>query len=468
MYFMKNEGDIRLSIKQARRVFILEQLSAGKMTNMEASSLLDLSLRQAQRVKARFCEIGARSLVHGNTGLKPPNFFPQEIRDLVAERAKLLWEGTSAQHMSELLFDETHISVSAKSVTRFLQEAGIHTHFSHKGPRKRKGRKRRPRFGDMLQIDASPFDWLFSGSMISLHGAIDDATGKVVALWLEPTERLNGYFKVLKRTILTYGVPRSIYSDAHSIFFSPKSGKLTVQDELEGKSVAFTQFGKALEILGINPIKALSPQAKGRIERLWGTLQHRLVVDMRVAGIKTIDEANAFLASYVIKHDDLFAVAPEEEGSAFLPAPLEEDLAYILCRRENRKASGDSTISWKGIRWMALDSRNRRRLFKRGVTVEVLDLMDGSVVAQYDGDIFKLVEAPASTKKTNTSCRNERGGKQIKQPHKPGPGHPWRDGLKKNKNKKKTPLHCFEETPLGGDIFPVPFNPFTHDIFPVP
>lgn len=182
MDFMKNEGDIRLSIKQAHRVFILEQLSVGKMTNMEASLLLDISLRQAQRAKARFCEIGARSLVHGNTGLKPPNFFPQEIRDLVAERAESLWEGISAQHMTELLFDETGISISAKTVIRILRENDVDVIFSHNGPRKRRGRKRRPRFGEMLQIDASPFDWLSSGSMISLHGAIDDATGKVVAL----------------------------------------------------------------------------------------------------------------------------------------------------------------------------------------------------------------------------------------------------------------------------------------------
>ncbi|MDO9508125.1 MAG: ISNCY family transposase, partial [Thermovirgaceae bacterium] len=299
----------------------------------------------------------------------------------------------------------------------------------------------RPRFGEMLQIDASPFDWLSNGSMISLHGAIDDATGKVVALWLEPTERLNGYFKVLKRTILTYGVPRSIYSDAHSIFFSPKSGKLTVQDELEGKSVAFTQFGKALEILGINPIKALSPQAKGRIERLWGTLQHRLVVDMRVAGIKTIDEANAFLASYVIKHDGLFAVAPEEEESAFLPAPSEEDLEYILCRRENRKASGDSTISWKGKKWMAVDAKKRQILLKRSATVEILTLLDDSIALQHDGNIFRLerfITAPMEEK-------NPSGAKDLEKaretPHIPAPDHPWRRWNEKRKKKEKSPLH---------------------------
>ena len=464
---MRKVGDIKVSIKQARRVFVLEQLSQGKTTNNEAAIALGLSIRQVQRAKFRFRVEGVSSLLHGNSYLKPHNFVSCVVRDLVAERAESLWEGASAQHMSELLFDETGVSISAKTVIRILRENNVDVIFSHKGPRKRRGRKRKSRFGQMLQIDASPFDWLSNGSMLSMHGAIDDATGRVVALWLEPAECLNGYFHVLEQTILRWGVPVSIYSDAHTIFFSPKSGKLTLQEEMEGATVALTQFGKALDILGVNLIKASSPQAKGRIERLWGTLQHRLVVDMRIAGIKTIDEANVFLRSYLQKHNDLFAVSPEDETSAFLPAPSERDLPFILCRRENRKAMGDSTLSWKGIRWMVLDSRNRQMLFKRGVNVEVLDLMDGSAGARYDGDTFKLVKAPASTSKTNASCQNKHNGKQTKQTHKPAPDHPWRDGLKKNKNKKKTPLHCFEETPLGGDIFAVPNNTFTHDIFAV-
>ena len=447
---MKNEGDIKVSIKQARRVFVLEQLSQGKTTNNEAAIALGLSIRQVQRAKFRFRKEGVSSLLHGNSDLKPHNFVSCFIRDLVAERAGSLWEGASAQHMSELLFDETGVSISAKTVIRILRENDVDVIFSHKGPRKRRGRKRKSRLGQMLQIDASPFDWLSNGSMLSMHGAIDDATGRVVALWLKPAECLNGYFRVLEQTILRWGIPVSIYSDAHTIFFSPKSGKLTPQEELAGVTVALTQFGKALDILGVNLIKASSPQAKGRIERLWGTLQHRLVVDMRIAGVKTIDDANVFLVSYLQKHNDLFAALPEDETSAFLPAPSEKDLPFILCRRENRKAMGDSTLSWKGIRWMALDSRNRRRLFKRGVTVEVLDLMDGSVAAQYDGDIFKLVEAPASTGKTNSSCQKKHCGKQTKQTHKPAPDHPWRDGYKNKKNNKRIPEYRLEEMPLGG------------------
>ena len=434
---MRKVGDIKVSIKQARRIFVLEQITEGKMTNTEAATALGLSVRQIQRIKLRFSREGDYSLLHGNSGLKPHNFVSCEVRDLAARQAGSLWEGASAQHMTELLSDETGVSVSAKTMIRILRENNVDVPFSHKGPRKRRGRKRKSRIGQMLQIDASPFDWLSNGSMLSMHGAIDDATGKVVALWLEPTECLNGYFHVLERTILKWGVPVSIYSDAHTIFFSPKSGKLTVQEELAGVTVALTQFGKALDILGVTLIKASSPQAKGRIERLWGTLQHRLVVDMRIAGVKTIDEANAFLISYLQKHNDLFSVAPEDEESAFLPAPSEEDLPFILCRRENRKAMGDSTFSWKGIRWMALDSNNRQALFKRGAAMEILALMNGSIAGQYNRDIFKMVKAPASNRKTKAEYTKGREVEQKKQPHKPTPDHPWRRWVDTTRKKKQ-------------------------------
>ncbi|MDT8285417.1 MAG: integrase, partial [Thermovirgaceae bacterium] len=182
---MRKVGDIKVSIKQARRVFVLEQLSQGKTTNNEAAIAMGLSIRQVQRVKFRFRVEGVSSLLHGNSDLKPHNFVSCVVRDLVAERAGSLWEGASSQHMSELLFDETGVSISAKTVNRILRENNVDVIFSHKGPRKRRGRKRRSRLGQMLQIDASPFDWLSNGSMPSMHGAIDDATGRVVALWLE-------------------------------------------------------------------------------------------------------------------------------------------------------------------------------------------------------------------------------------------------------------------------------------------
>lgn len=197
-----------MSIKQARRLHVLEEVTGGVITNREASAALGLSVRQVQRIKTGYEEAGASSLVHGNTGRKPSNFIPTNIRALVAERAVGLWKGASASHMSELLFAEAGRSVSPKTITRILKGASLKNPFSHKGPRKRRRRARMERFGQMLQIDASPFDWLSNGSMITLHGAIDDATGSVTALRFERTECLDGYFHVLEETILKLRDPR--------------------------------------------------------------------------------------------------------------------------------------------------------------------------------------------------------------------------------------------------------------------
>jgi len=391
---------------------------------------LNLSVRQTQRVKSRFRKLGLESLVHGNTGGKPPNYVAEHIRDFVAQQAMTRWEGASSSHMSELLLEEKGIHLSAKTIARILKERGIKNPFTHKGPKKHRRRKRKRQLGEMVQIDASFFDWLCNGSMLALHGVIDDATGKILALWLEPTECLFGYFHVLDRMIRKYGVPGIIYSDAHTIFFSPRSGKLSAEEELNGCTVALTQFGKALDILGTQPLKASSAQAKGRVERLWGTLQHRLVVDMRLAGISSMEEANAFLATYPDKHNERFAVEPERVESAFLPAPSPDDLPYILCKRTFRKASGDSTISWKGRKLLLLDKKLRQKLLRRGAAVEVLTLLDGSEVALHDGVIHFLGDAQKDSydRKAclkDTPNETEKTTKE-KVPVKPAPDHPWR------------------------------------------
>ena len=336
----------------------------------------------------------------------------------------LLYRKTSCQHISELIMEQDGVCISAKSVIRILKEKGMDLACSHKGPRRRQRRERRKKRGELVQIDASPFDWLSDGIMRSLHGAIDDATGDVVALWLADTEQLNGYFHVMENMIQTSGVPRALYMDGHTIFFSPLGGKLTEEEELEGKTVALTQFGKVLDILGIQPIRASSPQAKGRVERLWGTLQKRLPVDMKVAGIQGVEEANRFLREYIKRHNDRFAVEAAEAESAFMPGPSAELLRFILCVRENRKAAGDSSISWKGKTYVIEEEDGEQKLFRRGSTISVLTQMDGSIAAQYGEEIYSVREVAKNAKiETNEKIEEDR---KLQKSYKPAPDHPWR------------------------------------------
>lgn len=420
---MKNVGDIKLAVKQARKVYVLEKLHDGKMTNAEAASALGLSLRQVQRIKKTFEAKGHLAFQHGNTGKKPVHAFCEKIKERVVEVA-LLYKGTSCQHISELILEQDGVCISAKSIIRILKEKGMDLACAHKGPRHRRRRERRKKRGELVQIDASPFDWLSDGVMRSLHGAIDDATGDVVALWLADTERLNGYFHVLESMIQTSGVPQALYMDGHTIFFSPLSGKLTIEEELEGKTIALTQFGKALDILGIQAIRASSPQAKGRVERLWGTLQKRLPVDMKVAGIRDMEGANRFLREYIKRHNERFAVEALEAESAFVPGPPPELLQFVLCEREGRKTAGDSSISWKGKTYIIERKEGEQKLFRRGSTISVLTLMDGSIAAQYGEEIYsvRLFEKSASKEKQE----GEREDAKLGNLHKPAPDHPWR------------------------------------------
>jgi transposase len=420
---MKNVGDIKLGIKQARTVYVFEKLQVGKMSNAEAAHALGLSVRQVQRVKKAFETQGHEVFLHGNTGRKPVHTLCEKVKEQIVEKA-LLCIGTSCQHICELLKEKDGVFVSAKSVTRILKAKGMDLACGHKGSRRRQRRERSKKRGELIQIDASPFDWLSNGTMCSLHGAIDDATSEIVALWLAETEQLNGYFHVLANMIRTSGIPRALYMDGHTIFFSPQYGKLTVEEELEGKTVALTQFGKVLDILGIQPIRATSPQAKGRVERLWGTLQKRLPVDLRIAGVRSIEKANHFLAEYRERHNKRFAVEAMDPESAFLSGPPEELMRFIICTRENRKTAGDSSISWRGGKYIIEEEVGEQKLFRRGTSVSILTLMDGNFAAQYEEEVYIMKEIPQSSKLEEKEMTKE--DKKSKKPNKPAPDHPWR------------------------------------------
>ncbi|QUL98236.1 MAG: ISNCY family transposase [Candidatus Fermentithermobacillus carboniphilus] len=257
-------GDISLNPKE----YITEQVLEGNLTIKQAAEMLQLSEQQVKRLKKGMKEEGVAALAHKNRGRTPKHAISKDIRDMVCLLATGICKGASANHMAELLTENHGIKISAKSVIRILRSAGIIPE-PKKQRRHRKARERAPQEGLLVQIDASPCNWLEGRCPeLSLHGAIDDATGKILGLYFRPEEDLRGYFEVLMQVVQRNGVPRCVYSDRHTIFVSPNKDKLTIEEELEGKTVNLTQFGTALNELGISHIQARSPEAKGRIERL--------------------------------------------------------------------------------------------------------------------------------------------------------------------------------------------------------
>ncbi len=195
-------------------------------------------------------------------------------------------------------------------------------------------------------MDATPYEWFGGDGKYNLHGAIDDATGKLVGLYMTKNECLHGYFEITRQMLLKHGIPINIYADRHTIFRSPKTDKLTLEEQLEGKQVKLTQYQRAMDELGIAIIPARSPQAKGRVERLWDTLQSRLPIEFKIAGITIIDEANEFLIKYIDKFNAKYAVEPENPETVFRNLSDTIDIDTILCVKTNRSIDNGSVFSY--------------------------------------------------------------------------------------------------------------------------
>ena len=209
----------------------------------------------------------------------------------------------------------------------------------------------------MLQADGTPFDWFGNGKKYSLHGFIDDATGKITGLYMCKNECLLGYLEVLRQTLENYGIPISLYPDKYSVFFPPKkvNDHITIEEQLNGREKGITQFGRIIEDLNIEMFPASSPQAKGRIERLWETLQSRLVTEFRINKVTNIEEANKFLKEYIPRYNSKFSVTPESKINMFLKLPKSYNLDELLCVRFERTIDNAGVFSINNSKFQVLD-----------------------------------------------------------------------------------------------------------------
>jgi hypothetical protein len=279
----------------------------------------------------------------------------------------------------------------------------------------------------LWQTDATPYEWLGKEfGRFALHAVIDDATSIVTGAVFTRNECAEGYSQAMREGIMRYGVPMGIYTDKHTIFRSPKE-KLTLDEELDGVQIPLSNFGKAMVELGIQHIKANTPQAKGRIERLWETLQDRLSVELRLLGIKSIEEANMVLPSLIKKHNEKYAVRAAEEKSAYTPLGEDVSLEYVFSMRVTRKMGTGNSISYKNGIYVPDDGG--RSNFSAKTVVEVRESYGGEVFIWYKGQAIKLrkLERPVrqveveETEKKREAVPNDRKG------HKPAPEHPWRN-----------------------------------------
>ena len=347
-----------LKQKEIKRATLIEACIKGQCTIKQVAVALGLSERRVKQIKKEVKENGVKSIQHGNRGRKPKNTISNEVKNKILElRRSYEYEISNFKHFQELLKERENIDISYSALYNILRSAGIKSPKKHRKSKLHHRRKRKECEGMMLQADGTPFDWFGTGEQYSLHGFIDDATGKITGLYMCKNECLLGYLEVLRQTLENYGIPISLYPDKYSVFFPPKKvdDHITIEEQLNGREKGITQFGRIVEELGIDMFPANSPQAKGRIERLWETLQSRLVTEFRINNITTIESANEFFNSYILKYNEKFSVTPSNSKSVYLKLPKRYNLDELLCVKFERTIDNAGVFSLNNSKFQVLD-----------------------------------------------------------------------------------------------------------------
>lgn len=367
--------------REQHRVRILSRILKGERTMAEGSVELGLSERQLWRLRAALVGEGPAGLVHGNRGRASPRRVEPDRRARIIELRER-YGPINDSHFCELLAEREGIAISRESLRTILRASGIASPRRRRSPRYRSRRPRMGAEGTLLQLDGSRHRWLEErGPELVLVGAIDDATGRVPAAVFRDQEDGAGYLEILRATIEGHGLPGAIYRDGHSAFAPSHPAR---RHPLADDDPALSQVGRALVELDIDSILAGSPQAKGRIERLWGTFQDRLVVELRLAGVVDRDGANAFLVEFLPRYNARFAVPALDPVPAWRVVPDEVDLDRVLVFKYRRKVARDHTVTFDG-RVLQLARGATGAANYAGKRVEVHVALDGSMVA-YDGE----------------------------------------------------------------------------------
>jgi len=372
--------------KQLQRWHLIKMVEGRRITLREAGEKMRVSYRHAKRIRRAIRQRGIKGLVHGNRGRPSKRRIDDSLREKVLALSKGVYWDFNDTHFSEKLRECEGVEISRETVRKLRREAGVGPKRRRRGPKHRKRRERMAQEGWMVLWDGSPHPW-FGPEFppCCLMAAIDDATGKLLAARFFPFEGSSGYLWLLKKMVKKYGIPMMIYQDRHGALHR-NDHHWSLEEQLAGRQEP-TQVGVALQCLGIEPIAALSPQAKGRVERLFATLQDRLMAELRLRGIQTIQEANAFLESIFLKDfNRRFAVSPRESQKAWRHVPKTLDLDRIISFRYTSVVGNDNSIRIGGLILDVPPGPARRSYAK--AKVEVRQLLNGSWRVYYQDQII--------------------------------------------------------------------------------
>ncbi len=418
------EERIALNAKERERLKVLHEVKQGHLSQVEGSRRLGLSARQVRRLERRVKAEGDRGLVHRLRGRPSNRKIPEPTRQRILGEVKRRYVDFGPTLAAEKLATQ-RLQVSRETLRKWMVEAGF-----WRARRKRLRavhvwRERRAALGELVMMDSSPFRWLEErGPELHLIALIDDASSRIWGRFVEHDSTLEN-LGTLRGWLERYGRPLALYTDKHSVFVTTRPVQWA--EQLDGNKTARTQFGRALDELGIGSIPAHSPQAKGRIERLFGTLQDRLVKEMRLARVNSLEQANRFLEEVFIPlWVQRFTVLPRSSRDAHRALEREHRLEQILSVREVRTLAQDYTLRWKGQTWAI--PREEVRAGLRGARVEVEHRLDNTVWVRFRSSYLSLRPCPAAPRfSTSPSGLRPPGlAEKPKNKYIPPPDHPWR------------------------------------------
>jgi len=385
-----------MSTKQWRRLEVVERLQRREMTLAQGAVALGLSKRQVRRIAKRVREEGQSGVVHRNRGRAPRHRTTELVRNRVLELRRTKYDGFNDQHFTEKLVEVEGLMISRATVQRMLRAAGIGSPRKRRASKHRRRRDRRLRAGELILWDGSRHDWLEGrGPKMCLMGAIDDATGEVLGgAHFVDQECTVGYLHVLREIVMRKGVPVSAYMDMHGAL-RRNDKHWTVEEQLAGRREP-TQVNRALGELGIQTIYALSPQAKGRVERLWGTLQDRLVSEMRLRHVTTALEANKVLTQYVEEHNARFALRAQDPNAAWRACPAGTSADEACALQYARQVANNNTVRI-GKTVIDIPKNTGGRATYARARVVVRHMLDGSYSVYFAGEKIAQVRSMPPT-----------------------------------------------------------------------
>ena len=415
--------ELTLTANEQTRLQILNQVMIREMAVGDAANVLGLSERHTWRLLAGYRKEGAAALVHGNRGRPAGNAIPNALRVQVLRLATTRYEGLNQTHFTELLAECEGLVLARSTVRNILRTAGIASPRRRRPPRHRSRRERMPQEGMLLQLDGSHHRWLqHRGPHLVLLLAIDDATGTAPYALFREREDTVGYLNLLKTIVERHGIPAAVYTDRHAAFIHRDS------------ATQAARVSVALKELGVRQILAMSPEAKGRVERANGTFQDRLVSELRLAGARTMGQANEVLWEFLPRFNARFGVPAAVPACGYRPVGPGVDIESVFSFKQHRIVGRDNTVNYRGRSLQLLPVPGRTSF--AGGFVEVQERLDGSLVVHSRGEAVPTQPAPSSAtalrKRQDAPLSGWWKDEQAKTDHRErvlaGMQHAWKEG----------------------------------------